>query len=230
CYIDGDDTVYVAKKFFDTGNEPVGGTPVVSKQDNDIALAKDLARLKRLAMFREKYMELAAIKNFMEIANFEVSDAFLISVQAAEAIKDTGSSDDEAGSFANSTYLVEPFRSSSVVRKFSGTLGSTADTDKLANTMLSFAHFVLEHTACAMAMVDLQGSLHAVPGTLRTMVLFDPMSHTASEDSGVGDFGFIGITDAIDNHECNLFCRALGLCTKGVLEDTLAKQKWDYAV
>jgi hypothetical protein len=70
---------------------------------------------------------------------------------------DTGASSSDAALVDNSTYLVEPFRSSSVVRKFSGTLGVTADHDKLAMTIMSFSHFVMEYTACTMAMADLQG-------------------------------------------------------------------------
>ncbi|KAJ7178029.1 kinase-like domain-containing protein [Mycena filopes] len=141
---------------------------------------------------------------------------------------DTGATANDTVAFDHCTYLVEPFRSSSVVRKFSGTLGATADQDKLAMTILSFAHFVMEYTACAMAMVDLQGSLHAEAGNTRTLVLFDPMTHTMAQDSGVGDFGFNGIQDAIDSHECNLFCRGLGLSNKTVLQETLNQRKKEH--
>lgn len=54
-------------------------------------------------------------------------------------------------------HLVEPFRTSSVVTKFSGTLGSSVATDKLTSTVLAFSHFVLENTACLLAFADLQG-------------------------------------------------------------------------
>jgi hypothetical protein len=103
-----------------------------------------------------------------------VSDAFLISIISAEPTKgeiqfeakiayslfytDSGGASENANSVDNSTYLVEPFRSSSVVRKFSGTLGATVDSDKLAMTILAFSHFILERTACTMAMVDTQGT------------------------------------------------------------------------
>ncbi|KAJ7078211.1 hypothetical protein C8R44DRAFT_825564 [Mycena epipterygia] len=99
------------------------------------------------------------------------------------------------------------------------------DTDKLALTMLSFSHFILDFTACAISMVDLQGSNHAAPGTVRRLVLFDPMSHTISQDSGVGDFGVSGIQNSIDTHQCNLYCGGLGLASKEVLTDTLERQK-----
>ncbi|KAJ7099754.1 kinase-like domain-containing protein [Mycena epipterygia] len=227
-YIDGDKQVYVAKKFFDAGT-----TGPLSKTENKVALANDLFRLKRLAMFREKYVDLARSKGFTEIADFEVSDGFLISIIETDDAEPT-------------TYLVEPLRSSSVVRKFSGTLGATSDSDKLALTMLSFSHFIMECTACAMSIVDVQGmfylelhlwsdvrvagSFHADPGTVRVMTLFDPMSHTVSQESGVGDFGAPGIQDSIQTHRCNIFCHALGLVNCQVLQKTLDRQKSEHEV
>ncbi|KAJ7625450.1 hypothetical protein B0H17DRAFT_1111085, partial [Mycena rosella] len=138
-------------------------------------------------MWRCEYMQLAAVKNFTEVADFEVSPGFLISI-----IKNSGLAEDDAddeAAFEPVTYLVEPLRSTSVVRKFSGTLGATQDTDKPALTMLSFSHFMLDVAACAISMVDLHGSMHVEPGAIRRLTLFDPMSHTITEDSGVGDFG-----------------------------------------
>ncbi|KAJ7893121.1 hypothetical protein B0H14DRAFT_3675782 [Mycena olivaceomarginata] len=78
------DKMFAAKKFFDTSNKPnADGTVVVSKRDNDVGLAHDLYRLVRMQMFRSKYMERAAIMNFGEISNFEVSSVFLITIQSA---------------------------------------------------------------------------------------------------------------------------------------------------
>ncbi|KAJ7653488.1 hypothetical protein B0H17DRAFT_957441, partial [Mycena rosella] len=217
--------LYVAKKYFDIGNEPTAiatatATAEVSKADNDVALAKDLFRLKRLAMWRCEYMQLAAVKNFTEVADFEVSPGFLIST-----IKNSDSDDDDdEAAFEPVTYLVEPLRSTSVVRKFSGTLGATQDTDKLALTILSFSHFMLDVTACAISMVDLQGAFF-LPGAVRRLTLFDPMSHTITEDSGIGDFGATGIQDSIETHQCSLYCHGLGLSSTQVLKATLARQR-----
>ncbi|KAJ7835683.1 hypothetical protein B0H13DRAFT_1913468 [Mycena leptocephala] len=147
-YMDAEkNKVFVAKRFIDVGREPVNKVHVVSKTDNDVGLAKDLFHLQ----------------------HFEVSNAFLISIILAEPTKDGGGASENADSVDNSTYLVEPFRSSSVVRKFSGTLGATVDSDKLAMTILAFSHFILERTTCMMAMVDIQGSFHADPGNVRTV-------------------------------------------------------------
>ncbi|KAJ7087652.1 kinase-like domain-containing protein [Mycena belliarum] len=216
-FIDGDQQPYVAKMFFDIGQGSKKDGNIVSKADNARALGLDLFRLNRLAIWRSNFMELAATRNFSEVADFDVSPGFLVRVRK-NSVED--SDDDEP-----TTYLVEPFRSTSVVRKFSGTLGATQDTDKMALTMLSFSHFIMEFTACAMSMVDLQGSLHAEPGAIRRMTLFDPMSHTLEKNSGVGDFGVEGIEDSIETHQCSIYCKALGLVPMEVLKATLERQK-----
>ncbi|KAJ7164047.1 hypothetical protein C8R43DRAFT_946838 [Mycena crocata] len=172
-YIEGDDQVYVAKRYFDVGGEHIPTTHV-SKAENDLALANDLFRLKHLAMYRERFMELVAVKNFSEVIEHRFSRLRSI----LDLITESSAAEDDESAV---TYLVEPLRSTSVVRKFSGTLGATQDTDKLALTMLAFSHFIMEFRVCAMSMVDLQGSFHANFGAVRILTLFDPMSHTATK-------------------------------------------------
>jgi hypothetical protein len=98
---------------------------------------------------------------------------------------ETGSEHDSGGD----TYLIEPLRST-VITKFTGTFGSSSDTNKLSSTILAFGHFILEATACALAFADLQGDycpffhlfiyISSFQGSRkdRAMVLFDPMTHT----------------------------------------------------
>ncbi|KAJ7105099.1 hypothetical protein C8R43DRAFT_963680 [Mycena crocata] len=142
-YIEGDDQVYVAKRYFDVGGEHIPTThghtilPPVSKAENDLALANDLFRLKHLAMYRESFMELVAVKNFSEVIEHRFSRLRSI----LDLITESSAAEDDESAV---TYLVEPLRSTSVVRKFSGTLGATQDTDKLALTMLAFSHFIME--------------------------------------------------------------------------------------
>lgn len=54
-------------------------------------------------------------------------------------------------------YLVEPKRVTTVVQKFSGTLGTTSRRDQQAITMAAFAHFVIEFTRCYYMIADIQG-------------------------------------------------------------------------
>ena len=54
-------------------------------------------------------------------------------------------------------YLVEPWRLTSTVVKYSGTLGSTTRTDLRSVTMAAFAHYVARETACQYVFADIQG-------------------------------------------------------------------------
>ncbi|KAJ7698651.1 kinase-like domain-containing protein, partial [Mycena rosella] len=113
-------------------------------------------------------------------------------------------------------YLVEPLRTSSVVTKFTGTFGLTQEHDKVSATILAFSHFVLQQTACRIAMADLQGSYHTMKRT-RQLVLFDPITHTMDGKSGTGDHGPTGIRSTIESHTCTALCKALGLPSVDVL-------------
>ncbi|KAJ7837692.1 kinase-like domain-containing protein [Mycena leptocephala] len=205
--IDGDKQIYVAKKLIDIGQ---GRAAEVSHTTARDLLGRDLVRLTRMGSFRDEFFKFASEKGINELADFVISKGFIILVMAAEE-------EDEA---EPEPYLVEPLRTSSVVQKFTGTFGSTQDTDKLSATILTFSHFVLQQTACRLAMADIQGSFHTVE-RVRQLVLFDPMTHTIDGKSGIGDHGCAGIRDAIDTHTCTVLCRALGLSSVDVLAKTL---------
>ncbi|KAJ7477359.1 hypothetical protein FB451DRAFT_1454064 [Mycena latifolia] len=205
--IDGDKQAYVAKKLVDIGQGKGVG---INPSDARTLLGHDLVRLTRLATFRDEFFEYARAKGINELADFEISEGFIILVLVSN---DPDARDEEP-------YLVEPLRTSSVVTKFTGTFGSTQDRDKVSATILAFAHFVLQQTACRLAMVDLQGSYHTV-NRVRNLVLFDPMTHTIDGKSGTGDHGPEGIRDTIDSHTCNRLCNALGLPSADILIKTL---------
>lgn len=77
--------------------------------------------------------------------DFTVSDGFVINTITRNGVEE------------KHAYLVEPLRSSSVVTKFSGTLGTNNHTDKLSATISAFAHFVMNHTASTFTLADIQG-------------------------------------------------------------------------
>ncbi|KAJ7174850.1 kinase-like domain-containing protein [Mycena filopes] len=143
-----------------------------------------------------------------------------------ENAKEGGDEEDVAA------YLVEPLRSS-VVQKYTGTFGASTAKDKLTSTILAFSHFVMEDTACLLAVADLQGhSFHflsscyvliLLPGSRHNgfLVLFDPMTHTIGGNSGAGDHGSKGIRETIESHTCNLLCQGLELSPVSVLLHTL---------
>ncbi|KAJ7118159.1 hypothetical protein C8R44DRAFT_558970, partial [Mycena epipterygia] len=134
-----------------------------------------------------------------------------------------------AGKTVDLTYLVEPLRTSTVVKKFSGMVGgSDKRTNKLSSTICALTHYILQATACKQAFTDLQGktrlivmqflsdnltgSLHCSrPGAVQEMVLFNPMSHSLSGTTGVGDHGPDGIEDTIKTHKCSFMCMSMNL-------------------
>ncbi|KAJ7098702.1 kinase-like domain-containing protein, partial [Mycena belliarum] len=188
---------FVAKVFFNIGQ---GRGKDLSQ--NELLLFKDMVRLKRLSFFRNQFME-AALDSGAEVSGgyFLVSDVFAIVVES------------RAGKKVNTTYLVEPLRSSTAVEKFSGTIGgSDNSTNKISSTMAALTHYILQSTACRLAFTDLQGSLHSGrPGAPRELVLFDPMTHSLSRQTGVGDHGPEGIDDTISTHRCSFMCKAMKL-------------------
>lgn len=82
--------------------------------------------------------------------DFDVSDGFIIVDQPDE-------------SNCQTSYLVEPRRTSTAVTKFSGTFGATRKADKISATISAFSHFVMGHTACTMVFADIQGH-HSISG------------------------------------------------------------------
>ncbi|KAJ6500764.1 kinase-like domain-containing protein [Mycena sanguinolenta] len=218
--IEGDTHAYVAKKVFDIGKgRGVEVTPVI----NQSVLSRDLVRLKRLSWFQKGFLKLASEKGLTELAEFSVSEGFMILIHKEVEAADNTTSDGNAPDVVES-YLIEPFRNSSVVHKFTGTFGASLDTDKLTSTILAFNHYIMEDTACLLAFADIQGSRHG-----GGMVLFDPMTHTIKGTSGTGDYGPKGIRDTINDHICNIFCKALELSPVGTLlaalEDRIAEEK-----
>ncbi|KAJ7780717.1 hypothetical protein DFH07DRAFT_707427, partial [Mycena maculata] len=192
---------YVAKKIFDIGKgRGIEITPAV----NETTLSRDLLALKRLAFFHKGFLERAVEQQIdSELADFSISGAFMIQIQNdSEANDETELAD---------AYLVELLRASSVVQKFTGTFGASQDTDKLTCTILAFNHFIMEDTACLLAFADLQGDTCAGSRHKGSLIIFDPMTHTIHGESRPGDHGHKGIHETINNHDCNIFCTALGL-------------------
>ncbi|KAF7970555.1 hypothetical protein HWV62_23733 [Athelia sp. TMB] len=196
------------------------------------AVLADLIRIGRMSHFAKGFRARADREN-VEIEYFQVSDAFIMKaydpVLERPVEKDPippgmGSEDEEdpITSFKQ-VFLVEPRRLSSAVIKFSGTLGVTNRNEKRSATMTAFSHWVIENTACEYMFADIQGSLdrdaRGDGGTVLT--LFDPMTHTHAQTSGLGDHGALGFKDFIDSHQCNFICRQLKLAPTSVLQEQL---------
>ncbi|KJA24709.1 hypothetical protein HYPSUDRAFT_53522 [Hypholoma sublateritium FD-334 SS-4] len=175
---------------------------VIKDHSNSVLILKELVRIKRLQMFAELFQDEADIMAVEIAGNFEGGESDKLP-------KD---------------YLVKPLRATTSVVKFSGTFGVSTKSDKLSATMTAFAHFIADNTACQLIFADIQGSFDFVPGETSTMVLFDPMTHSPFEATGLGDYGIKGIQDFVDKHECSLICGSLGLSEKVRLQKSLKVQ------
>ncbi|KAL1747429.1 hypothetical protein HDZ31DRAFT_61343 [Schizophyllum fasciatum] len=223
--IDSDGREYVAKELSYAG-ENVN----VDQNAQDLLLC-DIARNIRMSDFAEQFKQ-AVAKTEASIEEFIVTDAFLILArpEKEETVK-------------YSPYLVEPKRSTFVVTKFVGTLSTRRKTDALQDMITAFWHFVCEYTACSFVLADLQGSLDMVKNK-RTLILFDPQSHSVlcqdggegklsqsttpnigSYSSGLGDHGAYGIRSLIKDHDCSELCHTLDLAPKDSLLATLDHQQ-----
>ena len=177
-----EDKAYVAKKLVNAGEGRSADIPL-SKASS--ILTADLIRIKRMAYFADKF-KAAAYDQGVDIAGkilhlvtrcvtwlmgllseVDVSDAFLIklykptSVPLDENATDVDDNEDHARADpteeVTGVYLVEPMRLTTTVVKFSGTLGSTTRSDLRSLTVIAFAHYVAQLTACRYVFADIQG-------------------------------------------------------------------------
>nr|VWP02501.1 Reducing polyketide synthase FUB1 (EC (Fusaric acid biosynthesis protein 1) [Ganoderma boninense] len=219
---------YVAKKLVNVGGGRSEDIPL-SKTIN--VLTADLIRLKRMGYFADKFKTLA-YDHGVDVAEFDVSDAFLIKsykpkpstvtpAEHADGGNDEDTTDVASTEEVSAVYLVEPLRLSTTVVKFSGTFGSTTRNDLRSLTVSAYAHYVAEQTACRYVFADIQGSNNANSSGKLSLTLFDPMTHTAEGTSGIGNHGRKGLEDFVSNHTCNHICSALQLALPEIMQNTL---------
>ncbi|KAF8963109.1 kinase-like domain-containing protein [Flammula alnicola] len=191
---------YVAKRFFEIGSDAE-----VTASENKDHLEKELIRLKTAAWFLNKFKSYAKECGVEFSADVTVSDGFLI----CEIGEPSPASSLPPCERDGAIWLIEPCRTKSV-QKFSGTMVYPNRHDKLGKTLAAFTHFVYESSGQEIVIADIQGSPMSI-GDSDTLVIFDPMSHSHSSDSGIGDHGPEGIKTFIAQHECNYICKGLKL-------------------
>ncbi|KAG1784641.1 uncharacterized protein HD556DRAFT_1314926 [Suillus plorans] len=94
--------------------------------------------------------------------------------------------------------------------KFSGNAEVGVNNDSLGSAVDAYAHHVAVDSMYEMIISDIQGIV--TPD--RSIVFFDPQSHTANGDSGYWDHGKPAISEFLESHKCNKFCNALSLDTE----------------
>ncbi|KAJ2912174.1 hypothetical protein MD484_g8243, partial [Candolleomyces efflorescens] len=200
--IEGDNQNYVAKRFF-TGGE----NGAVTAEENESLLECELIRLKVLEWLVKEFL-FAASSDEVQVEhyhNISVSDGFLV----REIGQPSSPSGFPSGDVDGAIWLVEPKRTRSVV-KFCGTLGHPERNDKVGMTISALCHWIYIFTRKTEVYSDMQGSYMTIDGT-DTLILFDPMTHTLNQDSGIGDYGEKGIKKFLAEHQCNYICRGLSL-------------------
>ncbi|KAJ6550191.1 kinase-like domain-containing protein, partial [Mycena capillaripes] len=92
-----------------------------------------------------------------------------------------------------------------------GTMEHPAGRGQLAQTLSTFVHFAFQRSGGEVIVADIQGSCGRLSTKQMGILIFDIMTHTPEEDSGLGDHGVKGIEKWRDQHDCNAFCKRLEL-------------------
>ncbi|KAJ6463845.1 kinase-like domain-containing protein [Mycena vitilis] len=205
---------YVAKRFFEIGN----GRDVVSMDENSTQLTKEMIRLAQGQWFLNKFYERAEETSAQVSSDFMFSDGLLVQEIIGEcALTPSPASGVPMPAFLDMTaaspdgaitWLLEPLRASSVDR-WSGTLEHRPHSDKAGRTIDAFMHFAYIYSQQSLIFADLQSTRGRAPSGEGASILFDVMTHTHSQDSGVGDHGPSGIKSILDGHACSTVCDAL---------------------
>ncbi|KAK7046460.1 kinase-like protein [Favolaschia claudopus] len=205
---------YVAKRFYEIGR----GDGLVSIDENTVQLTNEMIRLAKGQWFLDKFYERAEETATSVTTDFRFSEGLLVQ----EIIGESASAPSPAAgqsldAFLDSvdqnpdsaiTWLLEPLRAS-YVEKWSGTLEHPTHSNKAGKTMDAFVHFCFVYSQRSLVFADLQSTRGRSPTGKAASILFDVMTHTILEDSGVGDHGQAGIDAIQKSHRCGAMCHGL---------------------
>ncbi|KAJ6473885.1 kinase-like domain-containing protein, partial [Mycena sanguinolenta] len=202
---------YVLKRFFrlkeDSENTAADSLPFTI-EEHLVQIQAEAGRLSMATWFLKAFLKHAEDLNVAVDTKLAFAEAFLAEElkfpSPASGIKEIGPES------PGMTWLVEP-RRSSIVEHFTYMLSHKLHKkDSRSATVHAFAHFVWGHSNRTLIFADLQGT-PALVGHKDGMILFDPMSHTKTGDSGIGDFGIQGIKSFFRDHICGDICLRLHL-------------------
>ncbi|KAJ7573523.1 hypothetical protein C8J56DRAFT_903326 [Mycena floridula] len=202
---------HAAKRFHNIGG---GKNSAVTINENQQEIINEASRLTQAAWLYEPSLRVADCIVAVEIIADQPSPASGVSLtKYNDAIADVLDDHDQATqnrNFAYVTWLLEELRPKGC-KRWSGTNNHPVQHSKLGTTLNAFAHFAFLYTNNTVVLADLQTSPARDHHGKAINVLFDIMTHTINEDSGVGDFGPDGIAIFVDLHECVDHCRGLRL-------------------
>ncbi|KAJ7307951.1 kinase-like domain-containing protein [Mycena albidolilacea] len=203
------DEQYVAKRFYEIGR----GEDEVTLSENTNNLLSDATRCEMARWLLRRFRNSAAEITLEVAKNFEITQLLVVAevVHKGKAASPASGAtlevlESQPGSRV--VWLLEPLRNAAVTH-YTGTMEHPAGTGQLAHTLSAFVHFAFQQSGIIFA--DIQGSCGRLSNKTMGIIIFDLMTHTEEEDSGVGDYGPKGIARWRDQHDCNAFCKRLDL-------------------
>ncbi|KAJ6544934.1 kinase-like domain-containing protein [Mycena sp. CBHHK59/15] len=201
----------VLKRFYRLTEDSENMTPdqlPFTVQEHLVQIQAEASRLAIAGWFLKAFFKHANNLNILVDSDMAFAEAFLAeeikSPSPASGVKEIDT--DSPGL----TWLVESKRSS-FVEHFTFTLSHKLHKKDLRSaTIHAFTHFSWGHSNRSLVFADIQGT-PALVGHKDGMVLFDPMTHTKTGASGIGDFGLEGIQSFIRDHTCGDVCLRLRL-------------------
>ncbi|KAJ6601597.1 kinase-like domain-containing protein [Mycena sp. CBHHK59/15] len=206
----------VLKRFYRLTEDSENMTPdqlPFTVQEHLVQIQAEASRLAIAGWFLKAFFKHANNLNISVDSNMAFTEAFLAeeikSPSPASGVKEIDT--DSPGL----TWLVESKRSS-FVENFTFTLSHKLHKKDLRSaTIHAFTHFAWGHSNRSLVFADVQGT-PALVGHKDGMVLFDPMTHTKTGASGIGDFGLEGIQSFLRDcyvmdHTCGDVCLHLRL-------------------
>ncbi|KAF8573695.1 hypothetical protein K439DRAFT_1624887 [Ramaria rubella] len=208
-----DEKTYVAKRFYDIGK----GDEKVSVDDNASHLEVDFIHLKRGAWFWDRFKEEAKRHGRQIAMDMQFVEPLLakevVGVEQCPSLGSNFSRDDVELSEIQAIYwLLEEWRTL-VVNNYSYTLNHPDQKSLKGATIVVFAHFCWLYSQQTLVFADMQGSPARNSLGNSIEVLFDPMTHSLTGDTSLGDFGQEGIDIFLSQHQCNWICTAMELDT-----------------
>ncbi|KAF8525670.1 kinase-like domain-containing protein, partial [Gautieria morchelliformis] len=100
-------------------------------------------------------------------------------------------------------------RRTPVVNNYSYTLSHPDQYGLKGKTMSAFTHFTWLHSQHTLLFADMQGSAARGSDGQPVEILFDPMTHSPTADTGLGDYGQRGIDAFISQRRCNKICEEI---------------------
>ncbi|KAF8584362.1 hypothetical protein K439DRAFT_1616774 [Ramaria rubella] len=183
-----DEKTYVAKRFYDIGK----GDEKVSVDDNASHLEADFIRLKREEAKRRRGEE--AKRHGRQIAmDMQFVEPLLakevVGVEQCPSLGSNCSWDDVELSEIQAIYWLLEEWCMPVVNNYSYTLNHPDQKSLKGATIVVFAHFCWLYNQQTLVFADMQGS--PAQNSLGNSIeaLFDPMTHSLTGDTSLGDFG-----------------------------------------